>query len=120
MNGTFRGFVILVFGGLIQPLASLVWSPLGYVWLVLVAVVAFGSAGWIAAGATGAGPRSGPFAAVGGYMLALPLVVMSGAGLPALQLFLTSTTACVVGFVAASARIRTAGIEPTPGSSAAD
>jgi hypothetical protein len=97
MRGAFRGFGVLVIGGLAQPLASLAYAPLGYVWLPLVAVIAFV---WAAAIACPPSPNplpTGVLAALGAYLLAVPLVLMASGSIDLLQVALTSATAASTG-----------------------
>lgn len=99
IHGMFRGFGVLLIGGLVHPLVAHVADPLGYIWLLLVAVTAF-----VAAAVKATPPdtppgawRQAPMAAVGGYLLILPLVRVSAGELPPLQLLLTTVTAVLVG-----------------------
>jgi len=98
---------VLLVGGLLQPLAGQV-AALAYVWLVAVAIAAFVVAG---VAATPAGTpldswRQAPVAAVGGYLLIVPLVVLGAGEIPAFQAVLTTATAVVVGAVVGLARTR--------------
>ncbi|MCX6400678.1 MAG: hypothetical protein NTX33_12215 [Propionibacteriales bacterium] len=109
VGGASRGFTVLLLGGVVQPWVGVLWQPLGYVWLLVVAVVAFAWAAW---------PRSvsgtlppvrrldrvvgGMAAALGAYALVLPLVLAVSGTVPWLQVALTSVTAAVVGSVVAA------------------
>ncbi|TWH00864.1 hypothetical protein L615_000200000740 [Nocardioides sp. J9] len=106
IRGAFRGFGVLLVGGLVHPAVAQVVEPLGYAWLPLVAVLAFGVA---AVAATPAGTpvsawRQAPVAAVGSYVLILPLVRAGSGELPVMQLLLTTLTAVLVGVAVGLAR----------------
>lgn len=106
VRGASRGFGVLFVGGLVHPAVARLAEPLGYVWLPLVAVVAFGTAA-VAATPTGtpvSAWRQAPIAAVGSYLLIVPLVRAGAGELPLLQLVLTAGTAVVVGAVVGLAR----------------
>lgn len=107
VRGASRGFGVLLVGGLLQPIAAQV-ALLAYAWLAAVAVAAFAVA---AVTATPVGTpvdawRQAPIAAVGGYGMIVPLVVLGAGELPVLQAVLTTTTAVVVGAVVGLARTR--------------
>jgi hypothetical protein len=107
VRGASRGFGVLLVGGLLQPLAAQV-TLLAYVWLVAVAVAAFVVAA-VAATPTGTpldAWRQAPAAAVGGYLMITPLVVLGAGEIPMLQAFLTTATAIAVGAVVGLARTR--------------
>ena len=97
IRGAFRGFGVLVIGGLAQPLVGMLLEPLGYVWLPLVAVVAFCWSAKIAAAKAQSPVPTGAIAALGSYLLAVPLVLMATSSLDPIQALLTSVTAVVVG-----------------------
>lgn len=100
IRGGGRAFTILLFGGAVQPLVGAALPALGYVWLLIVALLAFGVAGRTAsAGGEGAAAR-GATAALLGYSLVLPVVVMAGA-FDLLQVAITTSIAVVVGSTAA-------------------
>lgn len=102
--GASRGFTVLLLGGVVQPWVGAIYAPLGYVWLVLVALAAFAFA---------ARPRTvgdaepsphrseraftGAAAALGSYVLVLPLVLYGAGELPVVQALGTSLTAVIVG-----------------------
>lgn len=106
IRGASRGFGVLLVGGLVQPVVAQLSAPLAYLWLLLVAVVAFVVAATAATprGTPTTAWRQGPTAAVGGYLLILPLVVMGQGGLPPVQLLLTTATAVLVGAATGWAR----------------
>ncbi|MGW6356381.1 hypothetical protein ACWFR5_14555 [Streptomyces sp. NPDC055092] len=96
VRGASAGFSILLLGGVMAPLAS--HTPtVGRYWLAAVAV-----AGFLLAGSrTGAGRGSvlqGVMAAVGAYLLILPIVIASRGGE---QIPLTLGVAVVAGGLAA-------------------
>ncbi|KRB76088.1 hypothetical protein ASE01_13740 [Nocardioides sp. Root190] len=106
IRGAFRGFGVLLVGGLVHPAVMQLAEPLGYVWLLLVALVAFGAA---AVAATPPGTpvsawRQAPAAAVGSYFLIVPLVRAGAGELPLVQLLLTTVTAVLVGVAVGLAR----------------
>lgn len=106
IRGAFRGFGVLLVGGLLHPAVAQTVEPLGYAWLLVVAVVAFAVA---AVAATPAGTpvsawRQAPVAAVGSYFLILPLVRLGSGELPLVQLLLTTITAVLVGVAIGLAR----------------
>ena len=88
IRGIFRGFAVLFVGGTVQPLVGQLSTTLAYAWLPLVAVVAFAAAAVVATPpeTPTAGWRQGPLAAVGSYLLILPLVRLGAGELPVLQL----------------------------------
>lgn len=106
VRGAFRGFGVLFVGGLVHPVVARLVEPLGYVWLLLVALVAFGVA---AVAATPHGTpvpawRQAPVAAVGSYLLIVPLVQVGAGELPLVQVVLTTLTALLVGVAVGLAR----------------
>lgn len=110
VKGASRGFTVLLVGGAVQPLVGATFPPAGYVWLALTAAIAFA---WSASVATRAGAPivHGVLAALGAYLLVLPVVAMGG-GLQPMQISFTTLLAVVVSFVAGSvqhARPATAG-----------
>jgi len=107
VRGASRGFGVLLIGGLLQPLAGQV-AFLAYLWLVAVAIAGFVVAA-VTATPAGTPPdawRQAPVAAVAGYALIVPLVVLGAGELPVLQALLTTSTAVVVGAVVGLARTR--------------
>lgn len=106
IRGAFRGFGVLLIGGLVHPLVAQLLEPLGYVWLPLVAVLAFGVA---AVAATPKGTpvtawRQAPIAAIGSYLMILPLVRAGSGELPLMQLLLTTVIAILAGVAVGLAR----------------
>jgi hypothetical protein len=106
IRGASRGFGVLVIGGLVQPMVSMSFEPLGYVWLLVVAVTAFLTAA--VAATPDATPtsrwRQGPVAAVASYAMVVPLVMVGAGELPWVQAVLTTLTAVIVGAAVALAR----------------
>lgn len=101
-KGASRGFTVLVAGGVATPLMSQI-PLIGVAWLIIVAVAAFGLAGAVAR--AGQQPAvHGALAALGSYLLVLPLVALSS-GLHIQQLLLTSATALVIGGISAHASL---------------
>ncbi|GAB2988427.1 hypothetical protein LWP59_08715 [Amycolatopsis acidiphila] len=99
IRGCSQGFTALVLGGLFMPLAVRI-PVVGPFWLTVVAVVAFAVAGTRIGGSRWP-PLQGAAAAVGSYILVLPLVLAGGAGSAEFeQIGLTSAAALVVGAVA--------------------
>ncbi len=107
VGGASRGFSVLLVGGVVQPWVGHLVPDLGYVWLLLVAVAAFA---WAARPRTvSATPPSqlraeralvGTAAALGSYVLVLPLVLGAADAVPVAQVVLTSLTALAVGALA--------------------
>lgn len=87
------GFLMLVFGGLIQPIVSTYVPLLGMFWLILVAVAAFATAGARVGLACPNPPLHGAGAAVLSYLLVVPLMFLQGTFDPLY---------CVYSFVAAA------------------
>jgi hypothetical protein len=115
VRGASRCFFILFLGGVVQPAISLLWSPLGYVWLLVVALAAFVTAAVVATptGTSVDGWRRAPVAAVAGYVLIIPLVITAAGSLPPLQGVLTTSTAVLVGSVVGLARTHYFASHPT-------
>lgn len=107
VRGASRGFTVLLLGGMVQPLVALAVPPLGYVWLALVAVVAFAWSARIATAAPGSTLVDAVSAAMGAYLLVAPVVVMLTGQLLPQQILGTSFTALVVA--AATYFLRRAG-----------
>jgi hypothetical protein len=98
VRGASAGFTVFVVGGLSAPMMS--GLPLiGPAWLIITAVVAFMVAGYRIGDAPV--PRvHGAGAALAGYLLVLPLVVVASQSLDVQQLALTVLTALLVGGLA--------------------
>lgn len=95
-RGASTGFTVLFVGGLLQPVVGHLVPPLGLGWLIAVAVIAFAwSGGYIGAALSPA--AQGAAAAVAGYVLVLPLVVMAARGFDFGQIGATAALAVVVG-----------------------
>lgn len=98
VKGASLAFSVLVIGGLSAPLGSTI-PVIGPAWLIITAVIAFVVAGYRIGEAID--PRvQGAGAAVAGYLLVLPLVVLGTGGLDPVQLILTLVTAVVMGGLA--------------------
>jgi hypothetical protein len=102
--------MILVFGGLIQPIVGTYVPLLGMFWLILVAVTAFAVAGARVGMACPNPPLHGAFAAVLSYLLVVPLMFLQGTFNPLYTVF-SFVAAVVVGAAAGfiAARSRTTG-----------
>lgn len=96
VRGASRGFTVLLLGGMVQPLVAMLLPPVGYVWLVVVAVVAFAWSARIATSAPGSTLVDAVSAAMGAYLLVAPVVVMLTGQLLPQQILGTSFTALVV------------------------
>lgn len=99
-----RGFTVLLVGGVVQPWVLKAAPLLGYWWLVIVAVVAFSVAATSAVrGASVPVARlhtaQGALAALGGYLLIVPVVLHVAGFVPWAQIAMTASMALVVGFV---------------------
>lgn len=99
------GFTILVVGGLAQPLVGALVPLIGSVWLTVVAVVAFGVAGW-RIGEAPSPPFQGAMAAAMSYLMVLPLVVIGTGGVDPLRVTLTLAVAVGTGLIAGSVSAR--------------
>ena len=98
VRGASLAFSVLVVGGLSAPLGSRV-PVIGPAWLLVTAVLAFVLAGYRIGDALD--PRvHGAGAAVVGYLLVLPLVVLGTGSLDVLQVALTLLTAVLMGGLA--------------------
>lgn len=99
LRGAFRGFGVLLVGGLVEPVPARFLGVVAVGWLPLVAVVAFAVAGIVATppGTPAGSWRQAPVAAVVSYALILPLVQIGAGRIPIVQLGLTTTTAVLVG-----------------------
>lgn len=103
VRGIGRGFLILVGGGLVAPALAMSSSHmLGSVLLAGSAALAFVVAA-VKQGHTVNGALHGMIAAIGAYLLMLPLVVLAPAGRDAHQISMTFAAAAVVGAVAGGA-----------------
>lgn len=107
MRGAFRGFGVLLVGGLVEPAADRLLGAAAPGWLPLVSVVAFAAAA-IRATPPGTPPdswRQAPLAAIASYVLILPLVQAGAGTIPLVQLGLTTVTAVLVGAFTGLVRI---------------
>jgi hypothetical protein len=95
------GFTILVFGGLLQPVATtFIPQSLSQFWVMFVAVVAFAVAG-VRAGMTAPNPPLyGAGSAVGSYLIAVPLQFLQASFNPLYAVY-TVVGAAVIGALAA-------------------
>lgn len=96
VRGAWRGFVVLLLGGLAAPLLQRIVPVVGYFSLTLVAVVAFTLAA-CGVGRRGHPVRHGVYAAVGAYALVLPIVLLTPAGRDLVQISLTAALAVAIG-----------------------
>jgi hypothetical protein len=96
VRGSSAGFTVLVLGGLLAPIVAVKIPVLGGFGLVVTAVAGFATAAsrqW-----KGSRPAvQGILAAVGAYLLILPMVVFAHHGWDVGQVFGTLLTAVVVG-----------------------
>jgi hypothetical protein len=98
VRGASTGFSILLIGGLLAPMATLVSVPVAVVWLAGVSVVAFVVAARRSRPAN-APALHGAVAAVLAYVLVLPLLLPFEQGRDVRQILLTLATAVVIGAV---------------------
>jgi hypothetical protein len=96
VRGASTGFSILVIGGLLAPILTLISVPVAIAWLAGDAVVAFAVAARRSRLAN-APALHGAVAAVLAYALVLPLVLPVEQGRDVRQILLTLATAIVVG-----------------------
>lgn len=98
VRGASTGFSVLVIGGLLAPMTTLISGPVATVWLTGVAVVAF----VVAARKSQAAPKPavhGAAAAVLAYVLVLPLLLPFETARNWPQIALTFVVAVAVGAV---------------------
>ena len=107
VRGASSGFSILVVGGLLAPITTLVSGPFAAAWLAGVAVVAFAVAARRSQRA-GAPAVHGAVAAVIAYVLVLPLLLPFEQGRNLPQILLTVATAVVVGAITGAVASRRA------------
>ncbi|GAA4815417.1 hypothetical protein ACFQ0K_07125 [Nocardioides caeni] len=98
VRGASTGFSILLIGGLLAPILTIVSSLAAAVWLAGVAVLAFAVAARRSQGA-GIPVLHGIFAAVLAYVLVLPLLLPFEQGRDVQQIAQTVLTAVLVGSV---------------------
>jgi hypothetical protein len=101
IRGSSRGFTVLVLGGLAAPAIAVLSGVLGTVVLTGSAVAAF----VVAAMRPGTSTRPGLhglLAAVGAYLMVLPLVLLAPMGRNPVQIGLTLVAAVCTGFAAGS------------------
>jgi hypothetical protein len=96
VRGASTGFSVLLIGGLLAPMVTLVSVVVATIWLTGVAVVAFAVAARRSRSA-GVPAAHGAVAAVGAYVLVLPLLLPFEQARNPLQILLTMVTAVVVG-----------------------
>lgn len=96
VRGASTGFSILIIGGLLAPLWTLVSTVVAAVWLAAVAIGAFAMAARLSS-AAGNPPLHGAVAAVTAYVLVLPLLLPFEQGRNVPQILATFATAIVVG-----------------------
>ncbi len=98
-------FLILVFGGLLQPVATSILPPsIGQFWLIVVALVAFSIAGARCGRAGPIPPLYGAGGALGAFVLVIPLQFLQGTFEPlfaAYTLIASLVVGAVVGQIAA-------------------
>ncbi|WP_290059706.1 hypothetical protein [Amycolatopsis solani] len=98
-RGIWRGFVILVIGALLQPIAAAVAPAVGASFLLITAVVAFTFAGF----RTGDADRpilQGAVTAAGSYVFVLPLTFVASGAVEPQQVLATAAVAVAVGGLA--------------------
>lgn len=96
-----RGFTVLLLGGVVQPWVIRAAPVLGYWWLVIVAAAAFVLAAASAvrrASVARLHLAQGALAALGSYLLIVPIVLHIAGFVPWVQVASTSLMALVVGF----------------------
>lgn len=110
VRGASAGFTVLLLGGVLDPLAAMVVPPFAFLWLPLVAVAGFVTAG-ARRGVSSSPWLQGATAAVGSYLLILPLVLIAPSGRNPLQITMTLAAAILLGGAACQLR-RRHGIRP--------
>lgn len=96
VRGAWRGFVVLLLGGLVAPGLAAITPFVAWFALTAVAVTAFVVAA-CGVGHLGRPVRHGVYAAVGAYGLVLPLVILSATGRDPAQIAAATATAVAVG-----------------------
>ncbi|MEV4731864.1 hypothetical protein [Saccharopolyspora sp. NPDC049426] len=99
VRGASTGFSVLLLGGAIAPLVEMAVPIAALLWLPLVALTAFAVAG-ARTGSANSSLLQGAIAAVGSYLLILPIVVIVPSGRDALQITMTLVAAVLAGSVA--------------------
>ena len=99
IRGASTGFTILIIGGLLAPMWTLVSTVVAGIWLAAVAIGAFAVAARLSQ-AAGNPPVHGVVAAVTSYVLVLPLLLPFEEGRNVPQIIATFATAIVVGALA--------------------
>jgi mannose/fructose/N-acetylgalactosamine-specific phosphotransferase system component IID len=105
VRGSSSGFTVLVIGGLLAPAIAVRVPVIGSLALVLTAIVGFATAAWRRA-RTSRPVLQGVVAAVGAYLLVLPIVAMTHHRWDPIQIGLTLLTAIVVGAVVGPIALR--------------
>ncbi|MET8249144.1 hypothetical protein ABZV31_35125 [Streptomyces sp. NPDC005202] len=105
VRGAWRGFVVLLIGGLFAPAAVGFVPVVGPFWLVLTAVAAFVVAAW-EQGASADFRWYGLISAVCAYLLILPLVLLQPDGHSPVQIVSTLAVAVLVSACTGFARGR--------------
>ncbi|MFF5988810.1 hypothetical protein [Prauserella flavalba] len=108
VRGAWRGFAVLLIGGLLAPAAARYLPVVGSFWLVLTAVAAFVVAAW-KPGMSADFRWFGLVSAVGAYLLILPLVLLQPAGRSPVQIVSTVAVAALVGALTGFVRGRRSG-----------
>ncbi|SNR84277.1 hypothetical protein SAMN06265360_12254 [Haloechinothrix alba] len=114
VRGASTGFTVLLLGGLLMPLVATVAPPLGGVWLTATAILAFGIAG-ARIGNSALPARHGAVAAVGSYLLIVPLLMMHSASRDPLQMAMTLVAAIAVGALTGWLKARIGSDQREPG-----
>lgn len=105
-RGSSHGFTVLVLGGLASPALGTVAPQVGSLALAATAIAAFVLAG-LRGGRAGLPAMQGALAALGSYVLVLPLVLFHPAGRDPLQIALTAACALMIGWTTALVAART-------------
>ncbi|MCU1679968.1 MAG: hypothetical protein JWQ81_707 [Amycolatopsis sp.] len=105
VRGSGRGFMVLVCGGLGAPALAMHTQLGGSMLLLGSAILAFVVAA-VKPGQASNGGLHGAVAAVGAYLLVLPLVLMASAGRDPAQISMTLAAAVIIGAAAGWADVR--------------
>ncbi|HEY3471855.1 MAG TPA: hypothetical protein VGL47_42445 [Amycolatopsis sp.] len=98
-RGIWRGFVVLVIGALLQPIAAAVAPAVGASFLLITAVIAFTFAGF-RTGETDRPIVQGAVTAIGSYVFVLPLTFLASGAVEPRQVLATAAVAVTVGGLA--------------------
>lgn len=95
-RGAWRGFLVLIFGELVAPLAARIAPALGSLWLSMVGAAGFAIAG-AAIGQAQRPMAQGAATALGAFALTMPLRLLAGSRMTVIAYAVTCVFAVAVG-----------------------